>query len=257
MVWFGHGIYSFVRAKNAWRSLLSPVARNHASSADAWPFVRRSSFRYMGSPCESFTMLDGRLLLTAWFTNGFSLLSVAAAMYPLAGAFLSQLSPNGSLHRSALQCRKALGLRLARLDPSVTRRKRRAAWGCWLEETKRSLEEQRLVRTNRGGSGGGGCDGSGGVLVGFWECWRRSCGGDRGRTLFSPSVVADAVYAVSVFLFLRQCAQCSTASHVHRKRKLHLLMPHRRGVRTQTNVGIDETDVSTEGPLTLMEVVDA
>lgn len=42
--------------------------------------------------------------------------------------------------------RKALGERLAHLGIAVLRRKRRAAWSKWVEETRLWMEEQHLVR---------------------------------------------------------------------------------------------------------------
>lgn len=56
-----------------------------------------------------------------------------------------QLPENGRIRRMALEHRKALGLRLARLGPGVARRKRAAAWGRWVQETLRLMEEQHTV----------------------------------------------------------------------------------------------------------------
>ncbi|CAM9412594.1 unnamed protein product [Ectocarpus sp. 8 AP-2014] len=53
--------------------------------------------------------------------------------------------PDGRLRRSALEHRKKSGLRLAQLETAVLRRRRSAAWGVWLEETRSWVEEQRLM----------------------------------------------------------------------------------------------------------------
>lgn len=59
---------------------------------------------------------------------------------------LLQLPVDGRLRRSALDHRKTLGERLARLGVDVLRRKWCAAWSKWMEETRRWMEEQHLVR---------------------------------------------------------------------------------------------------------------
>lgn len=81
---------------------------------------------------------------------------------PAAGAFLTvgiyypplvpvcavQLPLDGRLRRSVLEHRKSLGERLAHLGVAVMRRKRSAAWSTWMEEARRWMEEQHLVRVD-------------------------------------------------------------------------------------------------------------
>lgn len=65
-----------------------------------------------------------------------------ACLYPL------QLALDGRLRRLALDRQKTAGLRLGHLGVAVLRRKRSAAWGLWIEETRRWVEQQHLVSTN-------------------------------------------------------------------------------------------------------------
>ncbi|CAM9403052.1 unnamed protein product [Pylaiella littoralis] len=58
---------------------------------------------------------------------------------------IDQLPLDGRLRRLAVDRRKALGLRLGHLGVAVLHRRRSAAWGLWVGETRRWVEEQHLI----------------------------------------------------------------------------------------------------------------
>ncbi|CAN0104438.1 unnamed protein product, partial [Ascophyllum nodosum] len=66
----------------------------------------------------------------------------------------TQLPLGRSIHRSALDCRKRLGLALSRLGLAALRRTQYFAWRIWMNETRRGIEQQRW--NNSGSEAGRG-----------------------------------------------------------------------------------------------------